>query len=159
MMNLAPFITVPLAWAYLLLLLLGYLSLGWLLAAFQVCWFVWVGTLGVILHLITAKTDAIAIASAWVVAIVSIAAVVKAWTPLWDSRVPSEHAQLWAIGLLLIWLWAHILVLLLAFARKPMRRLNIQPVQATQGLIVLIGVALVLGELICRCQLRQTLDF
>lgn len=130
------------AWAYLLLLLLGYGSAGWLLAAFGVPWLVWVGTLGITGHLIKAETDAIVLANVWVVAIVMVGVVIKAWVPQWGSRVPFEQAQLWAIGLLLLWLWAMILVALLAVARKPLRSIGLK---TAQRLIPLIWAALGCG--------------
>jgi hypothetical protein len=102
--------------AYLALLLLGYSLLGWLLAAFQVPWPIWLGSLGMTLHLIYSGTAAIALSAAWVVSIMFLAATSKAWAAVWDSQVPYEQAQLWAEGLLLIWLSAIGLVLLLACA-------------------------------------------
>jgi hypothetical protein len=148
-----------LIWTYLGVLLLGYLSAGWLLAAFQVPWVIWLGTLGVSLHLVKVRTNALALASAWIVALVSIAAVLKAWTPLWDSHLPLEHAQSWALGLLLIWLWAHCLALLLAFAKKPVQKLGLRLTQTDRGLIILIWTAMGLGGLLCHHQLANHMGF
>jgi Mg2+/Co2+ transporter CorB len=102
--------------AYLTLLLLGYGLLGWLLAAFQVSWPIWLGSLGVTLHLIYAGTAAIALSASWVVIIMFLAAARKSWAAVWGSQVPYEQAQLWAEGLLLIWIGITGLILLLAVA-------------------------------------------
>lgn len=101
---------------YLTLLLLGYGLLGWLLAAFQVSWPIWLGSLGVTLHLISAGTAAIALSAGWVVCIMFLAAARKSWAAVWGSQVPYEQAQLWAEGLLLIWIGVTSLVFLLAMA-------------------------------------------
>ena len=111
---------------YLVALLLGYGFLGWLLAAFQVPWPIWLGSLGVAIHLIYSGPAAIALSSSWVVGIIFLAAAKKSWPEVWDSRVPHEQAQLWAEGLLLIWLGATGLVVLLAFAGSALHRLGVQ---------------------------------
>lgn len=102
---------------YFILLLLGYGFAGWLLAAFQVPWPVWLGTLAMTLHLIQVGAAALALSSGWVVGLIAIAVVVKAWARVWNPRLPLEQAQLWAQVLLLIWLGAMLLILLLAYAR------------------------------------------
>ena len=56
------FINLAIARIYLLVLGLGYVSAGWLLAAFQVSGFVWIGTLGIILYLAKVGADAIVVA-------------------------------------------------------------------------------------------------
>ncbi len=107
---------------YLTVLLLGYGFAGWLLAAFQVPWPVWLGTLAITLHLIQVGPAALALASSWVMGLIAVAAVVKAWVSVWNARLPLEQAGLWAQGLLLIWLGATLLLLLLAYARPLLRR-------------------------------------
>lgn len=101
---------------YLAALLLSCSWLGWLLAAFQVPWPIWLGSLAVMLHLIKSGPAAIALAGGWVVGVMALAATRKSWAAVWGSHVPYQQAQLWAEGLLLIWLAATGLVLLLAFA-------------------------------------------
>lgn len=133
---------------YLVLLLLGYSLVGWLLAAFQVFWLIWPVTFLVTFHLIRSGPPAIALSSSWVIGLMTLAAVMKAWAPVWDSRVPHEHAQLWAQGLLLIWFGASGLVVLLAFAeRMVMRPLGLAGHQAVYGLVILIWSAMVIGRL------------
>lgn len=133
---------------YLLVLSLGYVSAGWLLAAFQVPGFVWIGTLGIVLYLTKAGADAIVVASAWVVGVISVGAVLKVWTPVWHSRLPYENAQLWAVGLLLIWLWAMMLVVLLAFAQIRMQTIGFRFLRSSSGLVLWIWVALGCGGLL-----------
>lgn len=136
------------AWSYLALLLLGYGFAGWLLAAFQVAWFVWVGTLAMTLHLIRARSAAIALSSSWVAIVISIAAVTKAWAAVWDSRVPFQHAQLWAEGLLLIWLGAIGLVVLLAFADTAIQPFGLKQKRLGLYLTLAIWGALGIGKLL-----------
>ena len=112
--------------AYLVALLLGYSCLGWLLAAFQVPWPIWLGSLGVTIHLTYSGAAAIALSSGWVVGIMFLAAAKKSWPEVWDSRIPHDQAQFWAEGLLLIWLGATGLVVLLAFAGAALYRLGVQ---------------------------------
>ncbi|MFM7426152.1 MAG: hypothetical protein ACKO7W_14360 [Elainella sp.] len=124
---------------YLVVLLLGYGFAGWLLAAFQVPELVWVGSLAATLHLVWAETAALVLSWSWVVGLIAIAAITKAWVAVWNAHLPVEQAQLWAQGLLLIWLGASLLVLLLAYA--PLPRL----LRPRLGLTGLIWSALGLG--------------
>lgn len=130
---------------YLILLGMGCVAAGWLLAAFQVPWFVWCGTLGVMGHLARAKSDAIVLASAWVVLLMFIAAVTKAWTPAWYSNLPWENARLWARGLLLIWLGATGLVLLLAFAPSKLQSIDWSTPRTSTCLLIFTWITLLLG--------------
>lgn len=132
------------AWLYLVVLFLGYASAGWLLAAFQVPWPIWLGTVTITWYLTKVGPDAIAIASGWVVAIISIGAVEKAWAPVWSRQTPYQQAQLWASGLLLLWFWAVLLVLMLAFADRPLQQLGWLR-QRVGGLLGLMWLALALG--------------
>lgn len=136
--------TTYLALLHLITLLLGYLSLGWLLAAFQVPLIVWLVTLGITLHLIKSEVDALALANIWVVAIVTVGVLFKAWLPIWGDF----QVRPWAIGLMVLWLWATVLVLLLAFAQKPLRSIGFTAKQAFQVLIIATWTALGLGWLI-----------
>lgn len=140
--------SVIVSWSYLAVLLLGYGFTGWLLAAFQVPCLIWLGTLGVTLHLIRSGASAIALATIWVVLIIFMAAVVRAWIAVWNSRLPFEYAQLWAQGLLLIWLGAIGLVVLLAFARSTLSQLRLRGALAFYSLTALIWGALGMGGLL-----------
>ncbi len=131
--------------AYLALLLLSYGALGWLLAAFQVPWPIWLGSLGVTLHLIYSGTAAIALSGGWVVSVMFVAAARKSWATVWGSQVPYEQAQLWAEGLLLIWIGVTGLVFLLAFADSGLLPLGRR--SRIYGLISLIWGAIYSGSL------------
>jgi hypothetical protein len=135
------------AWSYLALLLLGYGFAGWLLAAFQAPWLIWLGTLAACLHLVRSQVAAIALASSWVVLLISAASVLKAWAPVWDRRVPFEQAPLWAESLLLIWLGAIGLVILLAFAHAAMQQIGCRGKQILYRLLILVWGALGAGKL------------
>ncbi|MBD3880405.1 hypothetical protein IFO70_01405 [Phormidium tenue FACHB-886] len=137
-------------WIYLFILGLGYSSMGWLLAAFQVPGLVWLGTLGVTMYLAEVGIDAIALSSAWVAGVVSAGAVTKAWTPVWNGRLPYENAKLWAGGLLGLWGWAVVLVVLLAFASAWMQTIGLRGRRAASGLVALTWLALGCGWLINR---------
>ncbi len=139
--------SIVLLWGYLIILLLGYSLAGWLLAAFQVSWLIWSVTFLVTLHLIRSGPAAIALSSSWVIGLISLAAVMKAWTPVWNSQLPHEHAQLWAQGLLLIWFGAIGLVVLLAFAPQLLARsLKLSTNQVIYGLVILIWTAMAIGR-------------
>jgi hypothetical protein len=150
------FASLAIANLYLTILILGYISAGWLLAAFQVSSFVWIGTLGILLYLAKVGTDAIAVASAWIVGVISVGAVIKAWAPVWNSRMPYENARLWAGGLLLLWVWATVLVVLLAFAHARMQAIGLRFLRSSNGLALLIGIALGCGGLIYKAVYRFT---
>jgi hypothetical protein len=134
--------------AYLAILLIGYGFAGWLLAAFQVAWPVWLGTLVATLNLIRSGPSAIVLSSSWVVGLMFVAAVAKAWTGVWNRYLPYEQAQLWAQALLLIWFGAIGLVVLLAFVRPMLSRLGWRGRWATYGAIGVIWLALGMGSLI-----------
>jgi hypothetical protein len=129
---------------YLTALLLGYGFVGWLLAAFQVPWIVWLGTLATTLHLIRTGSAALALSCSWVVGLIAIAALAKAWIALWNAHLPYEQAQLWARSLLLIWWGATLLLLLLAYARPLLPR-SLNTRQALLLLTSLIWGALGFG--------------
>jgi hypothetical protein len=138
-----------LGWIYVVALLFGYISLGWLMAAFQVPWIVWLGTGGMMLHLLKAEADAIALSSAWIVVIISTGAVLKAWAPIISPNLPYENAKAWAMGLLLIWLWASILAVGLGFSGKPMRWIGIR-----RSLYRLLLLEIALG---CGCLIERVI--
>jgi hypothetical protein len=131
-------------WVYLMALISGYVTLGWLLAAFQVSGLVWLGSLAVALHLVEAGADAIALATAWIVIVISAGAVAKAWTPIWHANLPHENAKAWAMGLLVLWLWAVVLAVGLGFAKQPMRSIGLE----RSHRLMLMGLALGGGGLI-----------
>ncbi|WP_295454149.1 hypothetical protein [uncultured Thiodictyon sp.] len=134
-----------LGWGYLSILLLSYTLVGWMLAAFQVPWWIWLVTFAVTLHLIRSGPAAIALASTWVTGVMFVAAVMKAWTPLGNSRLPYSNAQLWALGLLGIWIGAIGCVVLLAGAPQFVTRALGRPGKHVAYALVLLVVAAMAG--------------
>ncbi|HEY9698810.1 MAG TPA: hypothetical protein V6D10_16215 [Trichocoleus sp.] len=135
------------AFVYLLLLSLGYGSIGWLLAAFQVSKLIWLGTLSITFYVAALGTDALLVAVAWVVSVAMIGAVDKAWISIWNANLPYENAQLWAIGLLVFWFWGLVLTSGLAFARKPVQAIGIPYRHICLTLLILTWLALTAGSM------------
>ena len=135
------------AFAYLLLLILGYGLLGWLLAAFQVSNLIWLGTLSVTSYVAALGTDALLLAVAWVVTVAMIGAADKAWVTIWNINLPYENVQLWAIGLLVFWFWGLVLISGLAFARNSVRAIGVPYRHIFLTLLILTWFALGSGSL------------
>lgn len=108
---------------YLISLVTGFSLAGWLLTCFQGSIWIWLGTIGTIAYIAKAKTGAIASASAWVVLLISIPTVTKAWPTEFSQQFPPM--LIWAGTLLLLWLFGVGLVLLLAFSDSILRSPNI----------------------------------
>ena len=135
--------------AYPIVLFTGYLWVGWLMAAFEMPWFVWLGTLAVTLHLSMVGTRAIFLANTWLVGLMAAGAVFKSWPAIWDSTVPKTDGALWASGLLGIWTSSIVLILVLAFATKPLQSLGITSVKVQQSIsISLTWMAIGLGSIL-----------
>jgi hypothetical protein len=138
-------------WTYLLLLFLGYIAAGWLLATYRVSWLVWLGTLGITLHLAIAETGAIVLANTWVVVIILSGIFFN--TKISLNFLPFERAQIWALSLLIIWVFAIALIFMLAFAKTIMNKLcvgwifKLQP-YTSYILLSVIWIAIKCGYLI-----------
>lgn len=104
---------------YLISLVAGFTLAGWLLTCFQGSVWVWLGTIGVIGYVAKAKGGAIAPASAWVVLLITILTLTKAWPTAFSQQFPPM--LIWAGTLLLLWLFGVGLVLLLAFSDAILR--------------------------------------
>lgn len=139
-------------WIYLGFLFVGFMGIGWLMAAFDVPWVVWLITIFLIFYLCKTGVDGIALSSAWVVSFVSVGAVLKSWPTVWNSEIPYKAANLWATGLLGIWIGAIALVWLLANASSAMQpivtRLGMQGQKTQHLLLALTWSALGLGWMI-----------
>jgi hypothetical protein len=138
-------------WAYLFLLCLGYIGAGWLLAAYQVSWLIWLGTLLAIVHLSIAETGAIVLANTWLVLIILLGIFFN--TKISLNFLPLYKAQIWAIGLLVVWIFAILLILMLAFAQTPLKTLDLGRIGKSQKrisyfLIFVTWIAIKLGYLI-----------
>jgi hypothetical protein len=109
---------MPQTIAYLVLLWLGYGLVGWLLSAYRVPTSVWIGTLMMTFYLAWAGLDAIALASIWVVGVLSIGAIRHAW--MWQIVRP--YYQIEPLVLLIIWLLSLGLVVFTAIAHKQLQK-------------------------------------
>jgi hypothetical protein len=138
-----PLSTNPLlAGIHLVLLILGYVLGGWLLATFNVPWFIYAVTLAVTFHLVNSEIAAIPLASIWITIMISIAAM-----GTWPIGIP---AQLWAFFLLLLWIFALGLVLFLAFVRPSIKMLNLIRWHHPIKLVISVWLALALGLLMAK---------
>ncbi len=126
-----------------MLILLAYVLVGWLLSAYLVPEVVWVGTLTMTLYIAWAGLDAIAIASVWVVGVLSIGAVRHAW--MWHMLRP--YYQLEPLVLLIIWLLSLVLVVFTAITHKHLQE-RFNRVQILYRLVIPIWLGLVLGTVI-----------
>jgi hypothetical protein len=122
--------------AYLLVLWLGYVVAGQLLAVYNVPTVLWLGTFIATLHLAWAGTGAIAMGMVWVLVLIWIAAITYAM----PAYLHSLDGSVWAISLFKLWARGIILVLLLAFAHRSL--------DAFWLLLGLVWSALGLGALI-----------
>lgn len=123
----------------------AYGLIGWLLSAYRVPAVVWIGTLVMTLYLAWVGVDAIAVASIWVVGVLSIGAIRHAW--MWHIFRP--FYQIEPLTLLLIWLLSLGLVVLTAIAHKRLQE-RFGRVQAFYRLAIPIWLGLILGLLVYR---------
>ena len=125
---------------YLVMLWIAYGLVGWLLSAYLVPKGVWVGTLMITSHLAWAGLDAIALASIWVVGVLSIGAIRHAW--MWHIFRP--YYQIEPLMLLIIWLLSLGLVVFTALAHKRLQKW-FNRAQVLHRLIIPIWLGLILG--------------
>jgi hypothetical protein len=130
--------------AYLLVLWLGYLVAGRLLAVYNVPPVLWLGTFLATLHLAWAGTGAIAVGMVWVLVLIWIAAIGYAM----PVHIQSLDGRPWAISIFLLWARGIILVLMLAFSHRFLEPWNLRRTDAFWFLVGLVWSALGLGGLI-----------
>ncbi len=116
---------------YFLLLWLVACSLGMGLTAYDVSTLIWLGTLGITLHLAWAGSAAIAPAMVWLLALMWIATMTHAQ----PMQMHPVIAQVWAASLLDLWVRGGLVILMLAFARRALQPWRLHPVP-TVGFIV-----------------------
>lgn len=87
---------------YLLTLFASFVVIGWLLNGYSASQFVWFGTAIVICYTIQVGSGAIALASVWVVGVMSIAAIHQ----LWLHDLPRPEFRFIPMLLLANWLFA-----------------------------------------------------
>lgn len=131
------------AWGYLFGLLMAYVAVGWILAAYAAPLPMWMWTLLLITYVAWADTGAIAGAMLWVVSVVWIAAYTTATPLLMNWKGPT-----WAISLVGVWIFAIGVVLLLAFARSAIQALGWSRIKTFYRLLMLTGTGLIIGRLL-----------
>lgn len=132
-----------LAWGYLFGLLMAYMAVGWVLAAYAAPLLMWVWTMVLIAYVAWAEKGAIAGAMLWVVSVVWIAAYTTATPLLMNWKGPT-----WAISLVGVWIFAIGAVLLLAFAQPVIQALGWSRKKAFYRLLMLTGAGLIIGRLL-----------
>jgi hypothetical protein len=126
--------------AYMVLLCFAYGVIGWLLSAYVVSKVVWIGTLMITSHLAWAGLDAIALASIWVVGVLSMGAIDHAW--MW--QIPRPYYQIEPLVLLIIWLLSLGLVVFTALAHKQLQK-RFNRAQVLYRLLLPVWFGLALG--------------
>lgn len=131
------------AWGYLFGLLMAYITVGWVLAAYAAPSLMWIWTYLLIAYVAWAGTGAIAVAMLWVVSVIWIAAYTSATPILMNWQGPS-----WAFSLVGAWIFAIGVVLLLAFARPALQTLGWHRQGTFYRLMMIASAGLILGHLL-----------
>ncbi|MBD2176732.1 hypothetical protein H6F42_07370 [Pseudanabaena sp. FACHB-1998] len=126
---------------YLIILFLGYVIGGYLLAVYNVNYLLLLGTFLVTLRLAQTGSSSIALAIAWI----------SLW--FWGSAfvwakpivLGDISAQNVAFLLLLCWALSVGIIFLLAFANKRMYKLGLDHQKSTYGLLIIVWGAIVIG--------------
>jgi len=126
---------------YLIVLLLGCVSGGMLLAAYQANQFIWLGNSIVTLRLAQTGSSSISLAIAWLS--MWFWASVLIWVK--PYKLTSNDGPTVALWLLLSWTIAISIVFLLGFANRRMSKLGLNQRQSTYGLILIVWGAMILG--------------
>jgi len=126
---------------YLIILFLGCLSGGVLLAAYNANQLIWLGNYLVTLRLVQTGSSSISLAIAWLS--------VWFWASVFIWAKPSKLIQTdgptTALWLLLSWTIAISIVFLLGFANQRMSKLGLTKNQSKYGLVVIVWAAMILG--------------
>ncbi|MGB8701621.1 MAG: hypothetical protein WCD18_19575 [Thermosynechococcaceae cyanobacterium] len=134
------------ALVYLVVLWMGYLVAGWILAAYNAPKILWIGTLAATMHLAWAGTGAIALAMVWILALIWIAALAYA-QPL---DAPWTDGRSWAESIFRLWLRGIIFVLLLGFSHRFFTPWGLSRTQSFGVLLSITWSALGFGALMYR---------
>jgi hypothetical protein len=126
---------------YLVTVFVSFVVIGWLLNGYAVTQFVWVGTLAMICYIIRVGSGAIALASVWVVGLMSMAAMHQ----LWLHDLPRPEFRFIPMILLANWLFALGVVWLLAKVSDFLRQKYISRTWAFSALICLVVMGMVSG--------------
>lgn len=126
---------------YLIILFLGYMVGGYLLAVYNVNQFILLGTYIVTLRLVQTGSSSISLAIAWL----------SMW--FWGSifvwaqplSLGKINAQTVALLLILCWILATSIIVLLAFANQRMYKLGLDKTKSIYGLVVIVWGAMTIG--------------
>ncbi|MGQ4645767.1 hypothetical protein [Lyngbya aestuarii] len=133
-------------WLYMAAIFWESVLVGWLLSNYNAHWLTLAGTQAVTLHLAWVGSDAIALAVAWIVAVVWGGALAYAW----PRSFQGTGIAVWAGSLGLGWVLGLILVLTLAFAKKAMKSVDWSNVHAFWLLILVTWLGFGIGRIIDR---------
>ncbi|MCW6038722.1 hypothetical protein K4A83_20955 [Spirulina subsalsa FACHB-351] len=138
-----------LATAYLITLWLGYIAIGWLLAAWRASPWI-IGLSGVmVLYLGKAGMGGLVLVNMWVLILMAWSAAFKVWfSGVFLPYVPQYSGPLWASFLLLLWTITLLLVLGLAQGKKPLILLGVSPRFIPYALGLGGLSALIIGQII-----------
>ncbi len=136
----------------LTILWLGALGGGWLLAAFALPWYGWLGVSGLVIYLVQVERDGIALANFGLVVTMSLITLQKTWPAGLGGTLPQSNARLWAASLIALWLGAMIWFYLLSLGRSQtqqiLRHLDL-PLRYAPSLVTLFTLSAgVLGWLV-----------
>lgn len=127
--------------AYLVVLLMGNIAGGYILAAYNVNYFILIGNYLVTLRLAQTGASSISLAIAWVS--IWIWGAVLVWAK--PFMLVEISPRIVAFLLLSCWILATIMIFLLAFAKTRMQKLGLNKRQSINGLTILTWGAMTLG--------------
>lgn len=147
----------------LLVLSVGFVAVGWFLAAIQAKVLIWLSLVSLVIYLVNTQKGGLVLAHGWLAMLISLSTVTRIWPAVWPSHIPYDKPRLWALIVLIIWAMAALLIHLLAslpqltqrqLQNRPVLFLNtVSPHQSlaypsiliTTTLIALVSSAIVLG--------------
>jgi hypothetical protein len=126
---------------YLVTVLVSFVMIGWLLNGYVATQTVCIGTLAMICYVTWVGSGAIALASVWVVGLMSMAAI----NQLWLHDLPRPEFRFIPMVLLANWLFALGVVWLLGKASDFLRQRYVSRIWAFFALMCLVVIGLVSG--------------
>ena len=139
---------------WLLLVGIGGVAAGWLLAAFALPGYGWLIAFVLLLYLAQVGPDGIAIANIVLVMAMTLATLLKAWPSALDALFPNHDARQWATVLIVIWIGGIGWLVLLGYGRSHLQRvlqsLGLPGRYAAPLMAGLALIAVLLGRLVHR---------
>jgi len=126
---------------YLIVLFLGYIAEGYLLAAYNVNQLILLGNYFITLRLAQTGSSSISLAIAWISIWIWVGVFVWAKPMI----IGAANVQIVAFFLLSSWIIATSLTFLLAFAKARIYKLGINKHNSSYGLIILVWGAMTIG--------------